>query len=471
MNCNQFSKYFVAHALGDFNFKALNDHLLICASCCAKYEKIKKTVDLISQNQYLISPAGFERRLYNNLRAYLPPKPVKYRILKYVAGLAAALILSLTVWLVSKHLPCLPAEQNSCPCWRFVGRDPGNSRSMDDQYFPQTVLWQKSLSDAEDIYKPLAWKEYLIVGIKTKGSPRANVAAFHASSGALQWQREIDKSPFQNLSEFPDRCIQKACLYISDGVKCLVLDAAKGRDIDVIMPPAAAHGWGYLAVFDSLLFGVSADGKTLFCVDAFNGRNKWIVNLNKKIYMPALASGRFYYHTADSGLVALDITNGKELWSNTRITACGKSRVIANDQYVMIITQSHNVFLTNAQSGKKLWQRNIPEAFNAGAAMGEEHILLLAGTLALNIADGNTEWHKPPPESGICSWPALTDGQVITNAGRDRCNLSIYSIKGDLLKKIDNPEQPPCHGAIVAHGRMFKVGGNHLLAIACRPKV
>ncbi len=86
------------------------------------------------------------------------------------------------------------------------------------------------------------------------------ITALDAHSGAVLWEQDVPRSV--RIAAFKDTGNMVATddhLYVAAADSCQVFDAATGRPLQPLQPPAAvrtdAHAWGYVARVENLLFG------------------------------------------------------------------------------------------------------------------------------------------------------------------------------------------------------------------------
>lgn len=473
MDCSQASDLMSAVALGDLRGPELADferHLSMCPSCRAEFTRARETLRLLTDGACAAVPEGVLDLVLAAGRAELARRPGR-RLLRVAVSVAAAgiaLLLGLWSW---REPPDRIVPGADCLCWRFVGRDPGNSRLVDTSAVrvPERVLWGQKIESGAACCKPLAWKDLVIIGTRPTHLSRRGGAlvAFDARDGRVRWRRSFASGDLYKAKGFPDRCIQDGRFYLTDGDRCLVFEAATGRELAAFEPPEEAIGWGYLTAFGSRLYGAARDGRTVFCLDATSGRPLWSRPAGGAVFVPALSDGRLYLHTDTGVVAALEASSGGRIWRRNSVTGGGRGSVHARDDRVLILTERGEVVALDGMTGRTAWKRAVHGAFYSGLALGRDSVHLLAGTLALEVTSGRILWRQHGRFHGICSAPTLAGGHILAAAGRELGSLSVFDRSGKLVRTIDNAALWACDGAIVSGGRVYTVGGGRLVALSC----
>jgi outer membrane protein assembly factor BamB len=360
----------------------------------------------------------------------------------------------------------------ACKCWRFVGHDPGNSRHHPAACMPTEVLWRQKIEGLEGAFKPLAWQDMVVLTAITPSRKRegCRLLAFHPATGERIWAREFDSGDFYKAKKFPDRCIERGRLYITNGQACLVINPANGNIEKTFQPPAGAAGWGYLTAYGPNLYGASADGRALFAVNATSGKMVWCRNIAGSVHLPALTPRALYFHTDQGRVAALNLKNGKALWQVNPGTMQCLSQVYAAGPFVAVLCEADSVAVFEAKSGRTAWVRKIPGAFASGIALGETAMYVKGGTEAVDIASGKVLWQPAGEVHGVCAAPTVLQNIILSAAGRQAGLLNIMDLSGKPVDHVANAALQACDGAIVLRDRVYAIGFGHLLALGCARK-
>ncbi len=473
MDCREASELISAAALGaleDSQRDTFEEHLAGCPSCRAALDHARRTLELVAGAHRESASDKPTVRVAAAGRAELAAIR-RRRLGRLLAATAvAAACLLAAVWM-------LPAREKAAPscgtCWRFVAGGPGNSRHAAPLAcgIPDRVLWERPVSGMAGAYKPLAWKQLVLVGadpLRRTHRGGGRLLAIDGLTGKVRWKKTFPGGDFYKAKGFPDRCIAGGMLYLTDGEECLVLDAASGRELTRYAAPEDAAGWNYLTASEGRLFGVSRDGRTAFCLEAATGKVLWCRETGGRVFIPALADGRLYLATGAGDLVALSAASGAELWRRKGTAPAGRSSVHAAAGRVLVLAESGEVLAADGAGGEVLWRRRVKGAFASGVAVSERAAYFLGGTVALKLSDGQAIWRHADSDEGICSAPTLAGDKLLAAAGGKSGSLNVRSPSGELLGSLGEAAQGACDGAIVAGGRIYTVGGGRLRAVACR---
>jgi outer membrane protein assembly factor BamB len=293
--------------------------------------------------------------------------------------------------------------------------------------------------------------------------------ALDAASGAVRWERSFESGDFHKGKRFPDRCVAGGKLYVTDGQECLVMDAASGRVLARYAPPEPAGGWSYLTSFAGKLYGTSRDGRTVFGIDAADGRALWTRRVEAGVHVPALSGRRLYLATGAGDLLCLDVRSGLEVWRRERAAPAGRSWTHAGEGRLLVVGENDEIVAVDAGDGSPAWRRSFPGAAASGLALGRGAVYLLAGSAALDLADGRTLWQPAPDAGGLCAAPTVTGGGVLS-APAGQSGLAVRGASGKLLAELPGAAGQACDGAIVVGERIFAVKGGKVLAVTCRPE-
>jgi outer membrane protein assembly factor BamB len=472
MDCKRAAELASAAALGAVEpaeLAELERHAAECPDCRAELERARRVLAALESAPPPV-PQGLADRIAAAGRAEIGSPSLARRILKLLAPAAAAaavVALSLVLW---GPWSGGAGRGDACECWSFVDRDAGNSRDAraGSGFVPREILWEARVQGTASAYKPLVWKSTVVVGTGPTFRRRGGgLAAFDAESGRALWSRTFPSGDFYKAKGFPDRCVREGRLYVTDGERCIVLDAAKGTELARLAPPEGVKGWGYLSARGERLFGVARDGGAAFSVDASSGAVIWTRRLAAPVFVPALSGGRLYVHTPDGAVEALDAANGSTVWRSDGATTGGKAWMYAHGERVVVLSEGGHVTLLAAASGEVAWSRRVEGAFASGLAVGDDAVYALAGCVALAADDGRELWRKTGATSGICTPPTLAGGNVLSAAGKAFGSLSVYTASGESLVTLDDVAGGACDGIVIAGGKAYAVGGTRVLALAC----
>ena len=445
----------------------LAGHLAACEGCRQARQALRQA--LSAEGTAASAPALPPARVLDAGRRALRRRRRLRQLVQLLAPAAAAAALAALLLYLRADRDDAP-----CRCWRYVDGDPGNSRQRPaaPELTPERVAWEHTLVGDAGVFKPLAWRDLIIVGAGPEHRTHrggGRLVALDAGSGDVRWEHSFVGGDFRKDDKrFPDRCLAGGKVYITDGHDCIVLDAVSGRQLAVLAPPGEANGWGYLTADAGRLYGASRDGRTLFALEADGGRTLWTRRVAGGVHVPALREGRIYLASGDGSLLAVDARTGAEVWRRAGAVPAGRSWVHAAAGLVLAVSEGDEILAAAAGDGRTLWKRHLTGAAASGLALGSDAAYLLAGSAALNLADGRVLWQPPADAGGLCSAPIAAGDRVLsTSAGR--AGFSVRAASGRMLSALPGGSGAACDGTIVVGERIYAVKGGRVLAVTCRP--
>jgi outer membrane protein assembly factor BamB len=451
-------------------------HINNCQDCRRAQEATARTLEVLSGLTGSTDEMAVRRRsniLAKGKAEIASPRKsskLKTRLLAIAASAAAAAILVtvLQIW------PDQKSTDDDAGNWRFVAGDSGNTRSSSVAITGQAskVAWEHRVRGQSGSYKPLLWNNILIVNAASHHKTHRGggcLIAVDAKKGVRLWKRDFLSGDFHKENGFPDRCLLKGKLYITDGYDCLVLDAATGKTLSVISPPEEAGTWKFLTEHSGLLYGVSRSGRSLFCINPLSARIIWNTRIaDTRLTIPAIENNVILASAQDGSLRAFSAADGRQLWKNSSASPSGKSRVLANSQHLLVISANDQLQAFAPTDGRFLWKRTVKQTYESGAALDSTSVYLLGGTLALNMKTGTTLWQEKDLDSGICSAPTLAGNILLSSAGKIPGSLAVRDRDGTVLFKLNNTARKACDGPLVTPGMIFTMGGGIIRAVSYR---
>lgn len=316
--------------------------------------------------------------------------------------------------------------------WTHYANDPSNNRYNADAWVraPLGVLWYGGPATHRGglwFGQGQAANGLLyLTDVSPDNRLRCVVTARDAYNGIVQWQREVGgdrylwRAPlgkevsWVSVINAPGKihpgqmAIAAGRLYAADGRRCLVLDAASGKDVaafDAPAPTASGNIWTYLAVLDGLLVGFAApshvtpgeswryrgtppekgkDGgpPTLFALDPADGTVKWVRGaagdeLGDAFEAPLAIEGGRVFVGSDGSLHAIDLQSGKTLWKQDKIDdpkkVCwegvahkGRFYLSRYSARFYMRTLSAPTLVFDARDGKRLAEDPLPDGKEKG---------------------------------------------------------------------------------------------------------
>jgi len=228
--------------------------------------------------------------------------------------------------------------------WTHQYGNPGNTGCGDDEAVrcPLEVLWFGDPGPARMVDRHLRAAAPLAIDGRLVVQGENLLTAYDAYNGVQLWQREIPGAVRVNLSrDASNLAANHDALFVATGDRCLRLDPATGRTVNIYQVPPGADDapgrWTYLAATEKVLYGSCSTAgpdparlpwwsaptvsDCLFAVDPASGRQLWGYR-GKEICNNAIAieGGKvlFAEHAAPSGddlsVVALDAQSGQLCW-------------------------------------------------------------------------------------------------------------------------------------------------------------
>ncbi len=291
--------------------------------------------------------------------------------------------------------------------------------------------------------------------------------AYSTINGNVLWKLDFNQGDMYKSRRFPDRCIHKRTLYVTDGDVCHVIDPLTGKPLDDITPPLPDDGWSYLTADEGKLFGASRDGRMLFGMDAISKKTIWTRKLDSPIFIPALLKGVLYCHEQSGTSRAINLIDGRDLWQNTSVGINAKAGVHAYNNNILVLGQDDSLALIDSKTGALKWKTGGPGYYNTGLALGDSAVYLKGGTLALSMNNGSIIWDNAGSGIVLCAAPTLIKENLISTSGLGGGKLGVLSLSGDKVSSLNFNDNGVCDGAITSGGQIYTVGSGRVVAFSC----
>ena len=323
----------------------------------------------------------------------------------------------------------------------------------------------------------------------TPGSNPSHVAGHLAAADTLSqaWSASIGAGGGYRRKILAQPVIENGVVFTMDSdAKVSAFDAATGNRLWRIPTRGedddSTNIGGGLSVDQGVLYAVNGLADVL-AIDAGTGSVRWRRNTGTPARSaPTIAEGRMYYVTFDDRVIALDITDGRQIWSYHAVSATtsllGQPAPAYADGLVIAGFGSGELAALRADSGAVAWTdslaaagqgsitdlsaiRGLPVVIN-----GRVYAIGLGGLcLAIDLRSGRRLWEREIGGSDT-PWIAgdwmfvVTANQQITAIGRTEGRPAWVA---DLPKFEDEKKKKdPIHwfGPVLAGDRLIVAGDN-----------
>lgn len=295
---------------------------------------------------------------------------------------------------------------------------------------------------------------------------------------SLQWTLQpAKKTKSTNLGG--GMALDGATLYIVDGVaSALAVDAVTGREkwrVNIGTPGRSAP-----TVADGIMVFTTIDER-LYALDARTGRQLWMhpaTEVSTSIFgeaAPAVVNGVVLAGFGSGDLVALRLTSGELLWSDTLgggnglgamlDFACVRGAPVIVDGTVYAISMSQVMVAIDMRSGRRLWEREVSGQNPLCVCGNWLYVISLDQQLAcLDRMTGHVRWvtqlrrfeHQKKQKGGVFWFgPLLVNNRLVCFSSLAKeGGVQVNAITGEIEKTIKLPEgcqvQPMiCDGRIM----------------------
>ncbi|MGE5271994.1 MAG: PQQ-binding-like beta-propeller repeat protein [Thiohalocapsa sp.] len=201
---------------------------------------------------------------------------------------------------------------------------------------------------------------------------------------ARAWETSIGEGASRYTRVLSQPVVAGGQIYAMDGgVQVSALDAATGSRIwQVDLKPEAERGsafGGGPGFWNGGLYVTSGYAQVL-ALDPADGKVRWRHSVSAPLHSaPTVVDGRVFAITVDNELNALDVKDGRKLWSHNGIPETagliGGASPAVEGEIVVAPYTSGEVFALRVENGRVLWSDNLASArsVNAIAALANIH--------------------------------------------------------------------------------------------------
>ena len=280
-------------------------------------------------------------------------------------------------------------------------------------------------------------------------------------------------------------------VYIVQGNSCLVLDITNGQPVNTIKIPILSdsnkHEWGYIGVSDDNLIGGSEFVRYSSLLPPDPGRRKNLASLSPK-KQRKVRDYENYDITASKMLVVMDRITGAVKWqfparygfihnaitaANGKIYCLDKLPAFYENKMQrrgLTIPDDYRLLAFDAETGKKLWEKNT-DIFGSWLSYSNEFDVLLQATrpsrdmlsgekgnrmIAYKVSDGTMLWDE---KLSYNNPPILHHDRIIT----DKLALNILS--GERIYRQDPSTEKEIPWTYTrTYGCNYNIASEHLLS-------
>ncbi len=248
------------------------------------------------------------------------------------------------------------------------------------------------------------------------GSADGNIYCLDAATGRLLWKHGTGRAV----------CATPACLddvvFIGNGAgRMHAINVETGALLWTCDAPQTYIQSAATVVGDKVIFG-AYDGR-LYAVDAQLGHVAWTADLKSApLTQPVFASGKLFVVTADGALVAIDATNGAQLWRKTDGRFIASLGASSDEQTLWARTRDGQFFAFDAtiNDGEQRWKKEALYAADCNpcamtACNGQIVFATKNGLIiGLDAATGDLLWQHKTGNTGINRLVAVPNGWLLT---------------------------------------------------------
>ncbi len=281
---------------------------------------------------------------------------------------------------------------------------------------------------------------------------KATLRAFDVGSGRNLWSKSLAPTNEESDEGFGGGVASDGRLVYATTAfgNIMAMDAGSGElvwgkriDGPFRAAPTVANGKVYVTSINNEVFCLSAaDGTTLW---KFEGVAESASLLSST--SPAVHNGIAVIPYTSGEIIAFNVEDGRPLWGDSLVrTGSLSSLASLNDisgrpamegNQVIAISHSGRMVAVNAQTGERLWSKNVSGTQTPWIAGPYVFVITDDRTmLALTRAEGRVRWSAVLPEDQVWSGPVLAGGRLIAVSSEGiMININVQS--GDIISQND----------------------------------
>jgi outer membrane protein assembly factor BamB len=334
-------------------------------------------------------------------------------------------------------------------------------------------VWTANVGSGSSFYGKLTASPIVYDGRVYTLDAAGKVSAVNASSGSIAWQTSTTPPNEKDWEGFGGGlAADGGRIYAATGFGFVVaLDAKSGKKLweknlgsPVRASPTAA---------DERVFVASKEGQ-VFCLSGSDGAELWTfrglperasILLNSS---PAVDGDTVVVPYPTGDVVALKVSNGQPIWSETLARARGggplsamsdAARPVISGGVVYAVGHAGRMVATQQKTGERLWSLTVASIQQPYVAGDSVFVVDTSGqVLAITRNDGKIQWATKMPGGGAWSGPVLAGSRLWLVS--DKGQLASIEAANGKVASTQNLGNPAFIAPVVAGGRMYVLTDN-----------
>jgi outer membrane protein assembly factor BamB len=339
--------------------------------------------------------------------------------------------------------------------------------------------WTASIGTGSSFYGKITASPIVYDGRVFVLDAAGKVTAIAASNGAVAWSASTTPPNERDWEGFGGGlAADGGRIYAATGFGFVVaLDAKSGKKLweknlgsPVRASPTAADERVFVAAKEGQVFCLSgSDGTELWTFRGLPERASILVNSS-----PAVDGDTVVVPYPTGDVVALKVSSGQPIWSETLARARGGSALAAMSDagrpaisggVVFAAGHSGRMVATQQKTGERLWSLSVASIQQPYVAGESVFVVDTGGQLmAVTRTDGKIQWATKLPDGGAWSGPVLAGSRLWLTSAKGKL-VSVEATNGKVASTQDLGS-PVFIAPVVAGGRMYVLTDNaRLLAL------
>ncbi len=281
---------------------------------------------------------------------------------------------------------------------------------------------------------------------------QAALSAFSASSGKRLWSKSLAPNNEENDEGYGGGIASDGrFIYATTGFgNIMAMDAGTGElvwgkriDGPIRAAPTVADGRVYVTSISNEVFCLSAvDGSILWKFEGVAERSSLLSSTS-----PAVNNGVAVIPYTSGEIIGFGVTDGRPLWGDSLVSTGSLSslaslndisgRPVMEGNQVIAISHSGRMVAVNAQTGDRLWSRNVSGTQTPWIA--GPHVFVITddrNILAVTRDQGRIRWSTKLPDEQVWSGPVLAGGRLIA-VSSEGMMINVNVQTGEIISQSD----------------------------------